>query len=118
MGQLEPFSPETSAAKASREIAFENNLTSLKNEINQFYLLNQNLQGLAYYQTDKKGKPKLYTDRDKSGFKIYDIKVNKRAFSKEVDKIHLAREILELNYAIAFKRKVTLNRQSEKSANF
>lgn len=107
-GQRKQLAEAEVTSKDTFEVRYRENCDLLKIELQSFHLLNINLQGLAYMQADKKGRQKLFIDKEKSGFKISDIKVQKSALSKETEKSQVSRKILELAYALGLKKQVLL----------
>lgn len=105
-GQRKQLAEAEVSSKDSFETRYRENCERLKNELQSFHLLNINMQGLAYMQADKKGRQKLFIDKDRSGFKINDIKIQKSALSKETEKSQVSRKILELAYALGLKKQV------------
>jgi hypothetical protein len=107
-GQRKQLEEAEVNSKDTFEVRFRENCDLLKNELQSFHLLNINLQGLAYMQADKKGRQKMFIDKDKSGFKISDIKIQKSALGKETERTQVSRKILELAYALGLKKQVGL----------
>ena len=82
-GKLEEMKNQRIETGPNFEKEFIKNVTTLKSEILSLYTLNQNIFSLVIEKNASQNFHKKYVDREKTGLKMFDIKVNKNIATED-----------------------------------
>lgn len=114
-GQLETMQSPSLDTKSNFEKNFIENVTNLRCEVGDLHMLNQNICSLTIERHFTPNFPKRIIEREKTGFRVIEIRVN-RNLSSQNDFTLAVTGMRDLNSALKFKTLVFLKDHRQNSA--